>query len=425
MRVLSCRFRNLFLIYLRKAFKTGKLRFHGELAELASQPAFEALCLAAKQSKWVVFAKPPFGGPEQVLKYLARYTHRVAISNRRLLSIEDDRVSFEYKDYADGNQTKVMTLAATADNNAPIASARYNSFFMKPRIFIGSSERAAVYAGAIHDFLMKDGECTTWTEGGFYLSRSTTDGLIKNLRDSDFGTFVFAADDTAEIKGSLLNITRDNVVYEAGLFAGYLSPQRCFIVIPASIDIRIPSDLLGMTVGHYEDDRSDKNWISAVATFCRQVQGQISAMGFFAGHPHEQLRELSVKFDCCEWIPDDPDPKNKAGTRLARKRQVLAEINAFCKIHPVNKFRLLQHRRLGDYIALLIAIKQRPENGDERLIMQFDTSKLTPGTAYGVLVDAVEVLKSTGCTGTRLIETVTWLKSLPWSSGVASRIARL
>ncbi|MGD1069248.1 MAG: IS91 family transposase [Bryobacteraceae bacterium] len=112
-KVLSSRFRNLFLIYLRKAFEAGKLKFHGELAELASQSAFEARCLAAKQSKWVVFAKPPFGGPERVLKYLARYTHRVAISNRRLLSIEDGRVTFEYKDYADGNQTKVMTLAAT------------------------------------------------------------------------------------------------------------------------------------------------------------------------------------------------------------------------------------------------------------------------------------------------------------------------
>jgi putative transposase/transposase-like zinc-binding protein len=112
-KVLSCRFRNLFLLYLRKAFKGGKLKFHGELAELAGQSAFEALCRTTKQSKWVVFAKPPFGGPEQVLKYLARYTHRVAISNRRLLSIEDGRVKFEYKDYADGNQTKVMTLAAT------------------------------------------------------------------------------------------------------------------------------------------------------------------------------------------------------------------------------------------------------------------------------------------------------------------------
>jgi hypothetical protein len=112
-KVLSCRFRNLFLLYLRKAYKADKLRFHGELAELAGQSAFETLCRTTKQSKWVVFAKPPFGGPEQVLKYLARYTHRVAISNRRLLSIENDCVRFEYKDYADGNQTEVMTLAAT------------------------------------------------------------------------------------------------------------------------------------------------------------------------------------------------------------------------------------------------------------------------------------------------------------------------
>jgi hypothetical protein len=112
-KVLSSRFRNLFLTYLQKAFEAGKLSFHGELAALADQSAFEALCCTARKSNWVVFAKPPFGGPEQVLKYLARYTHRVAISNRRLLSMEDGQVRFEYKDYADGNQTKVMTLSAT------------------------------------------------------------------------------------------------------------------------------------------------------------------------------------------------------------------------------------------------------------------------------------------------------------------------
>lgn len=112
-RVLSSRFRNLFLIYLRRAFRAGRLKFYGEMAGLAQPAAFDALCRAARRSNWVVFAKPPFGGPEQVLKYLARYTHRVAISNRRLLSMEGGHVSFEYKDYADNNQTKVLTLAAT------------------------------------------------------------------------------------------------------------------------------------------------------------------------------------------------------------------------------------------------------------------------------------------------------------------------
>jgi hypothetical protein len=110
--VLSSRFRKVFLSYLRKAFQEGKLRFHGEMAGLAKPAAFETLCSEAERIKWVVHAKPPFGGPEQVLKYLARYTHRVAISNRRLLSMEDGRVTFEWKDYAGGNKARIMTLDA-------------------------------------------------------------------------------------------------------------------------------------------------------------------------------------------------------------------------------------------------------------------------------------------------------------------------
>ena len=111
-KVLSAFFRKRFLIHLRKAFQKGKLQFHGELEPLAQPAAFEALCQRAAHVKWVVYAKRPFGGPERVLKYLARYTHRVAISNRRLLSLADGQVSFEWKDYAAGNQTKTMTLDA-------------------------------------------------------------------------------------------------------------------------------------------------------------------------------------------------------------------------------------------------------------------------------------------------------------------------
>ena len=111
-QVLSCLFRKKFLIYLKKAFRKGKLRFHGELKPLADPSAFAALCGEAAQRKWVVYAKPPFGGPEQVLKYLARYVQRIAISNSRLLSLENGRVTFAWKDYADGNQSKTMTLDA-------------------------------------------------------------------------------------------------------------------------------------------------------------------------------------------------------------------------------------------------------------------------------------------------------------------------
>jgi len=111
-RVLSRLFRKKFLIHLRKAFQKGKLQFNGELKSLAQPAAFEALCQQAGRIEWVVYARRPFGGPEQVLKYLARYTHRIAISNRRLISMADGRVTFEWKDYANGNQTKTMTLEA-------------------------------------------------------------------------------------------------------------------------------------------------------------------------------------------------------------------------------------------------------------------------------------------------------------------------
>jgi hypothetical protein len=111
-KVLSRLFRKKFLVHLRKAFQKGKLQFDGELKWLSQPASFEALCQRAGQIEWVVYAKRPFGGPEQVLKYLARYTHRVAISNRRLLSLADGRVAFEWKDYADANQTKTMTLEA-------------------------------------------------------------------------------------------------------------------------------------------------------------------------------------------------------------------------------------------------------------------------------------------------------------------------
>jgi hypothetical protein len=111
-KVLSRFFRKKFLTDLRKAYKRGKLKFLGELKPLAKPAAFEALRQKASQIEWVVYAKRPFGGPEQVLKYLARYTHRVAISNRRLQSLENHRVAFEWKDYADRNQIKTMTLEA-------------------------------------------------------------------------------------------------------------------------------------------------------------------------------------------------------------------------------------------------------------------------------------------------------------------------
>ena len=110
--VLSCLFRRLFLKYLQKAFDSGKLQFFGSLEKLCDPHEFSLHLAPLKKSKWVVYAKPPFGGPQQVLDYVGRYTHRVAISNNRLVDIENDRVSFHWKDYRDNGQRKTMTLSA-------------------------------------------------------------------------------------------------------------------------------------------------------------------------------------------------------------------------------------------------------------------------------------------------------------------------
>jgi hypothetical protein len=110
-RVLSRVFRGKFLAGLRTALTQGRLRLPGDLAALADADAAWWSALYAQD--WVVYAKPPMGGPAQVLKYLARYTHRVAISNHRLLDVGEGRVKFRYKDYAAGGQDKTMTLTAT------------------------------------------------------------------------------------------------------------------------------------------------------------------------------------------------------------------------------------------------------------------------------------------------------------------------
>jgi putative transposase/transposase-like zinc-binding protein len=112
-RVLSRLFRRLFLEKLVAAHMAGELQFFGNHAPLTDAQAFAAYLAPLRNSEWVVYSKPPFGGPEEVLRYLARYTHRVAISNSRLVAINDNGVTFRWKDYRiEGHERyKVMTLA--------------------------------------------------------------------------------------------------------------------------------------------------------------------------------------------------------------------------------------------------------------------------------------------------------------------------
>jgi hypothetical protein len=111
-RVLSRLFRGLFLHYLEKAFDAGELNFFSSLLALQERASFLRHLAPARKSEWVVYAKPPFAGPQQVLNYVGRYTHRIAISNSRLVNIDDGCVRFRWKDYRHGNHHGTMTLTA-------------------------------------------------------------------------------------------------------------------------------------------------------------------------------------------------------------------------------------------------------------------------------------------------------------------------
>ena len=110
-KVLSRVFRGKFVAALKRAFCDGRLRFHGDLTLLAQPKTFSSWLRPLFRKDWVIYSKRPFGGPQQVLRYLGRYTHRVAISNHRLISFADGQVTFRWRDSAHNNEQKLMTLA--------------------------------------------------------------------------------------------------------------------------------------------------------------------------------------------------------------------------------------------------------------------------------------------------------------------------
>ena len=111
MKVLSKVFCGKFIDELRQAFQNNRLSFHGKCKRLSNKVEFDSFLYSLSKQDWVVYAKPPFGGPEHVLHYLGRYTHRVAISNHRIVSVTDSHVTFRWKDYANKNKIRTLTLS--------------------------------------------------------------------------------------------------------------------------------------------------------------------------------------------------------------------------------------------------------------------------------------------------------------------------
>lgn len=158
----------------------------------------------------------------------------------------------------------------------------------KPRIFIGSSVEGLGVSYAVQLNLTHEAEATVWSQGVFNLSETTMESLDNALDESDFAVFVFSPDDLTQIRNTTKNTVRDNVLFEFGLFIGKLGRRRVFFLQPSKGDLHLPSDLLGVTPGKYDSERSDGNLQAATGAACHQIAIQIKKMGVLPSRPTDQ-----------------------------------------------------------------------------------------------------------------------------------------
>ncbi len=150
---------------------------------------------------------------------------------------------------------------------------------MKPKVFIGSSVEGLNVSYSIQQNLIHDAEVTVWDQGVFELSKTTIESLINILEKSDFGIFVFSNDDIVKMRDEEHNIIRDNVLFEFGLFIGKLSRERVYFIIPSNSELRLPTDLLGLTAGQYDSNREDGSMQAATGPVSNQIRQNIKKIG--------------------------------------------------------------------------------------------------------------------------------------------------
>lgn len=172
----------------------------------------------------------------------------------------------------------------------------------KPKIFIGSSVEGLNVAYAIQQNLTHNAESTVWDQGVFDLSKTTIESLSSTLEKMDFGVFVFSGDDVTTMRNISSTTVRDNVLFELGLFIGQLGRDRVFFVIPDGETIHIPTDLVGVTPGKYEANRSDGSLQAATGAVCNQIRTTINSLGLL----RERIEDK--KFD--EKEIEEPTPEN-------------------------------------------------------------------------------------------------------------------
>jgi hypothetical protein len=239
------------------------------------------------------------------------------------------------------------------------------------------------------------------------MSSPLTD-LLKELDQSDFGVFVFAAEDITVIRGLQASAVRDNVLFELGLFTGKLGPERSFFLIPDQhSDLRLPTDLAAVMPLKYESSRTDKNWSAAVNLACAEITKQIQRLSFSPNRlKANQLIELATQYESCGWIEDE-------SKRVPEKNRIFRMMCMYLGDSPVNKTLLLEQHRLGYYVALAATILENPTLGDSELICQIHQWTNFPLHAQHRILDAVKKLIDEGkATPNQKKKMLSWAKTL-------------
>jgi predicted nucleotide-binding protein with TIR-like domain len=165
----------------------------------------------------------------------------------------------------------------------------------KPKLFVASSSEAKPLADAVQQNLQPFASVTVWDQGAIHFGENTIDGLIRNCGESQFGVFVISPDDKAILRGVTLNIVRDNVILELGMFIGRIGKEKSFIIRPdRTVDLHLPSDLDGVNTGEYEPSRTD-NLQAALGPVCRRIADAINRQVSQLSSQEEFLNSL-VRF---------------------------------------------------------------------------------------------------------------------------------
>jgi hypothetical protein len=163
----------------------------------------------------------------------------------------------------------------------------------KPSIFIGSSSEGLKAAQALEFQLHQEAEVTIWNEGFFGLGNGTLETLVNALERFDFAILVITPDDLVTSREVSSQCPRDNVMFELGLFMGRLGRSRTFIVCDSADNLKLPSDLAGVTIAKYDGNRSDGNLIAAVGPACTLIRNAMRDLGIYEGKSAHQLQKAT------------------------------------------------------------------------------------------------------------------------------------